>query len=250
MLFRYFISILLIVFSVSSQADDTSREAQRIHEMRGLGYLAAASLMVFYNLDSTPFEPEVIGRYHDSFDRLKRLAQSHNHSPILSELHAIDTLADQLEAIPRNSEYITSVIIPYRRYLLPIFDSFQKIDSELEKLYKEHEHSISDPVRQLHSLSLNHSQVMLQYSMLTFTALSYLNIHDPTLELIDQEIKRKIEILEKADPSLDLGSVKRNYQYLSPKLVEFPRPWVPVRAIFYLNHNIQTLNEAAAGYSP
>ncbi|MNG15211.1 hypothetical protein D3C84_990230 [compost metagenome] len=89
---------------------------------------------------------------------------------------------------------------------------------------------------------------MQQYSMLTFTALAYLNQQDPTLSVIDERIRQQFENLKTRYPEqrTELEKLSIKYNFIRQRLVEQPRPWIPGRALFYLSRNVKVLDEAAA----
>lgn len=242
------VAVLVIALSSCLHAQDAAQEVQRIQEMRSLAYLATANLMVFYNLDATPFEPENAKSYRQSFERLQQIAAQNNYSLISAELRKIEDLAGQLEALPRDPNHVRTVYIPYQIQLNPLFDAQQRIEQDLEQRYTAQANGNDDWQQALHALSLDHSRIMQQYSMLTFTALAYVNAQDPTLSIIDERIRQQFETLKTRypDQSAELEKLNINYNFIRQRLVEQSRPWIPGRALFYLSRNIKALDEAAA----
>lgn len=249
MSFKPLFVVLAIALSSSLHAQDAAQEMQRIQEMRSLAYLATSNLMVLYNLDATPFEPENAKKYRQSVERLQQIAAQNNYSLVSAELKKIEALASQLEALPRDINYVRTVYLPYQHLLNPLFDAQQRIEQDLGQRYTALANGNSDDWRQgLHALSLDHSRIMQQYSMLTFTALAYLNAQDPTLALIDARIQQQFETLKTQSPEhrAELEKLNINYNFIRKKLVGQPRPWIPGRTLFYLSRNAKALDEAAA----
>ncbi|MGP3791530.1 hypothetical protein [Pseudomonas sp. B392_1p] len=242
-------AVLAITLGSCLHAQGAVPEMQRIQEMRSLAYLATTNLMVFYNLDATPFEAENAKSYHQSFERLQQIASQHNYSLVSAELRKIEDLAGQLEAFPRDLKHVRTVYIPYQLLLNPLFEAQQRIDQDLEQRYTALANGNDDEWQQeLHALSLDHSRIMLQYSMLTFTPLAYLNLQDPTLSGIDERIRQQFETLRTRYPEQrgELKKLGTSYNFIRQRLVAQPRPWMPGRALFYLSHNAKALDEAAA----
>lgn len=240
---------LFITLSCCLQAQGSTQEMQRIQEMRSLAYLATTNLMVFYNLDATPFESGNAKSYRQSFERLQQIAAQHSYSLVSAELKKIEDLAAQLEALPRDLKHVRTVYTPYQLLLNPLFNAQQRIEEDLQQRYAALAKGSDDGRQQeLHALSLDHSRIMLQYSMLTFTALAYLNAQDPTLSVIDARIRQQFESLKShtSEQHSDLEKLSINYNFIRPRLVEQPRPWIPGRALFYLSRNIKALDEAAS----
>lgn len=236
------------LLSSNLYAQNYAQETQRIQEMRSLAYLATTNLMVFYNLDATPFEAENIDSFQRSFKQLQQLASKPNYSLVGAELKKIEGLSAQLEALPRDLNHVRTVYIPYQLLLNPLFDAQQRIEQDLGQRYTALANGNDDWQRELHALSLDHSRIMQQYSMLTFTALAYLNLQDPTLSGIDERITQQFETLKARYPEqrTELEKLSINYNFIRKKLVEQPRPWIPGRVLFYLSRNVKALDEAAA----
>lgn len=244
------IAALFLLLCSHLHAQNSAQEIQSIQEMRSLAYLATANLMVFYNLDATPFETENMDSYQQSLKKLQQLASKHNYSLIDTELKKIEGLSAQLEALPRTPEHVRNVYTPYQLLLNPIFEAQQRIDQYLEQRYTALVNSNSNDWWQvLNALSLDHSRIMQQYSMLTFTGLAYLNAQDPTLSIIDERIRKQFETLKTLHPEqhTELEKLSIKYNFIRQKLVGQPRPWIPGRALFYLSHNVKALDETAAG---
>lgn len=250
MLFRVLFSIIIVALSSSIYAQDAEQEMQRIQKMRGLAYSATANLMVFYNLDVNPFEPNNYKNYVRSIAELKQMATGHNYESITSDLTKIEDLAAQLYALPRDTDYIRTVALPYQRLLNPLYDSQQHIDQKLAERYEIlASGSSNDSQKQLHALSLDHSRIMLQYAMLSLTALAYINPQDPTLSIIDTRIEQQFEKLKTANMDVQgerLDKLFINYNFIRRKLVGQPRPWISGRALYYLSINVEALDNAAA----
>lgn len=229
-------------------AQSQPQETQRVQEMRSLAYLAIANLMVVYNLDATPFEAENIDSYQQSFKQLQQLATTQNYSLVVAELEKIEGLSAQLEALPRDPEHIRNVYMPYQLLLNPIFEAQQRIDQDLEQRYQTLAGTNGNDWQQgLNALSLDHSRIMQQYAMLTFTGLAYLNTQDPTLSLIDSRIQEQFERLKNQHPEhkSELEKLSINYNFIRKKMVGQPKPWIPARALFYLSRNAIALDTAA-----
>ncbi|MCY1541168.1 hypothetical protein D9M68_768450 [compost metagenome] len=241
-------AVLAIALSSCLHAQEAVQEMQRIQEMRSLAYLAATNLVVFYNLDATPFESENAENYRQSFERLQQIADQNNYSLVSSELRKIEDLAGQLDALPRDLNHVRTVYIPYQLLLNPLFDAQQRIEQDLGQRYTALANGNDDWQQGLHELSLDHSRIMQQYAMLTFTALAYLNVQDPTLSVADERIRQQFETLKTRYPEqrAELEKLSINYNFIRQRLVEQPRPWIPGRALFYLSRNVKALDEAAA----
>lgn len=245
---RLLLAVLTTCMGITFPAHGTPLELQRIHEMRSLAYLATTNLMVFYNLDATPFDPDNAKNYRDSLTQLAQIATQDSDSVVNNELRKIEALTTQLDALPRDREHVRTVAIPYQRLLNPLYQAQQRIDNDLEQRYEALARNSTDGWQQgVNALSIEHSRMMQQYAMLTFPSLAYLNIEDPTLALIDGRIQHGFEQLERlhVKHAAELQKLAVNYTFIRKKLVNQPRPWIPVRTTFYLSRNITALSGLA-----
>lgn len=246
MLKKLLLTIATLTLSTLLHAQTAPSELQHTYQMRSLAYSATANIMVFYNLDSTPFDPKNHKQYHQDLDQLQQLATQNGDTAVLEELAKIRELVAKLEALPQNQDYIRNVAIPYRNLLNPLFEAQQRLDQALEQRYSVIARSSEDSWQQgLHALSLDHSRAMQQYSMLTFTSLSYLNLGDTSLKLISERIEEQFNQLksQNEEKAPELKKLATNFNFIRKKLVDQPRPWIPALATFYLSKNVNALTQ-------
>jgi len=123
------------------------------------------------------------------------------------------------------------------------------LDKATAAMYDELTESASEDLLTLHRQSIETSQILTLYQNNMFSSIGvyFLDNKEGLFDDLDKSIVSRSEELKKLYPD-QVGAfarMEKQYQFIQPRLQNPLYDWVPTIAAFYLQRNVETLNDMA-----
>lgn len=236
--------IVLALLCLAPLAHADLQRLQTLHEFRSEGYTVGTYLLIDNNLFERIREPGNRETYRESLARMENLLrQMDSPSQLRAPFDALVSLIIELEALPDDeaSYGLTTV----NRIMM----AHGALDKATAAMYDELKESASEDLLTLHRQSIETSQILTLYQNNMFSSIGvyFLENKEGLFDDLDRSIVSRSEELKKLYPD-QIGAFARmdkQYQFIQPRLQNPLYDWVPTIAAFYLQRNVETLNDMA-----
>lgn len=220
------------------------KRLQNLHEFRSEGYTVGTYLLIDNNLFERIREPGNRETYREALSRMENLLRQLDNPPQLRV--PFDTFVDlirELEALPGEEAHYGLATV--NRIMM----AHGALDKATAAMYDELKASAEEDLLTLHRQSIETSQILTLYQNNMFSSIGvyFLENKEGLFDDLDQSIVKRSEELKKLYPD-QAGAIARmdkQYQFIQPRLQNPLYDWVPTIAAFYLQRNIETLNDMA-----
>lgn len=223
-----------------------SPSAERMQTIRHLALSASSNLLVYYNPRQADRDPRYLERYLGDLRQLKQLVALEQDASLSEVTTAMEQLISELQSQPASNAYL------YPTWINPVLQAQARLDQEVANRYAAVQPE--NPVRlELDRLNLNIQRLHLLYQTRTFGSLAVylLPVDEQTFPELDQEILRGFREIERLGvvQGAELDKLKRNYDFIRPRLLQHDQSWVPGSAAYYLGQvgdGLERLSKAQA----
>lgn len=236
--------IALTLMCLAPLAHADLQRLHTLHEFRSEGYTAGTYLLIDNNLFERVREPGNRETYHEALSRMENLLRQMD-SP--SQLRApFDTFVDlirELESLPGDEAHYGLATVNR------IMKAHGALDKAAAQMYDELKDSADEDLLTLHRQSIETSQILTLYQNNMFSSIGvyFLENKEGLFGDLDQSIVNRAAELKKLYPDQAgaFARMEKQYQFIQPRLQNHLSDWVPTIAAFYLQRNIETLNNMA-----
>ncbi|WP_339847670.1 hypothetical protein [uncultured Halopseudomonas sp.] len=236
--------IVLTLLCLAPFAHANLERMQTVHEFRSAGYTVGTYLLIDNNLFERIREPGNRETYREALSRMENLLrQMDSPSELRVPFDIFVDLIRELEALP--DEEASYGLTTVNRIMM----AHGALDKATAAMYEELKGSASENLLTLNRQSIETSQILTLYQNNMFSSIGvyFLENKEGLFDDLDQSIVSRTEELKKLYPD-QVGAfarMEKQYQFIQPRLQNPLYDWVPTIAAFYLQRNIETLNEMA-----
>ncbi|WP_373188298.1 hypothetical protein [Halopseudomonas sp.] len=236
--------IVLGLMCLAPLAHANVERLQTVHEFRSEGYTVGTYLLIDNNLFERIREPGNREAYRESLSRMENLLrQLDSPTELRAPFDAFVNLIRELEALPGEEAHYGLATV--NRIMM----AHGVLDKAAAAMYEELEGSAKEDLLTLHRQSLETSQILTLYQNNMFSSIGvyFLENKEGLFDDLDQSIVSRAAELKKLYPDQAgaLARMEKQYQFIQPRLQNPLYDWVPTIAAFYLQRNIETLNDMA-----
>lgn len=240
--------LALLTSSPTARAEGSTSRQDDIQEMRTLAISVTANVLVYFNLNGTPYDIGNGEAYRRDMSHLLKLSRQFGHGPITEQAQLLGTAIADLENLPQSGTEARSALPAYARWLPPVIDAHVQLDSSLSALYGSLAPT-SEIRRALHDLSHDIGHLLLDYQRASFPYLSSVWLpDDQAIIALDASLEHRFAALSAQDARLAqaLEGPARNYHFVRQRLLTpGPGQWAPNAVERYLMRAMQALDAEA-----
>ncbi len=236
--------IVLTLLCLAPLAHANLQQLQTLHEFRSAGYTVGTYLLIDNNLFERIREPGNRETYREALSQMENLLrQMDSPTRLRAPFDAFVDLIRELEALPGEEAHYGLATV--NRIMM----AHGALDKATATMYDELKDGAGEDLLTLHRQSIETSQILTLYQNNMFSSIGvYFLVNEEGLfDTLDQSIVSRSEQLKKLypDQSGALSRMEKQYQFIQPRLQNPLYDWVPTIAAFYLQRNIETLNNMA-----
>lgn len=240
--------LALSTSSPAARAEGSTSRQDDIQEMRTLATSVTANVLVYFNLNGTPYDIGNGEAYRRDMSHLLKLSRQLGHGPITEQAQLLGTAIADLENLPQSGTEARSALPAYARWLPPVIDAHAQFDSSLSALYDSLAPT-SEIRRALHDLSHDMGHLLLDYQRASFPYLSTVWLpDDQAIVALNASLEHRFAALSAQDARLAqaLEGPVRNYHFVRQRLLTpGPGQWAPNAVERYLMRAMQALDAEA-----
>ncbi len=236
--------IVLALLCLAPLAHADLQRLQTLHEFRSEGYTVGTYLLIDNNLYERIREPGNRETYREALARMENLLrQMDSPSQLRAPFDAFVNLIIELEAL--SDDEASYGLTTVNRIMM----AHGALDKATAAMYDELTESASEDLLTLHRQSIETSQILTLYQNNMFSSIGvyFLDNKEGLFDDLDKSIVSRSEELKKLYPD-QVGAfarMEKQYQFIQPRLQNPLYDWVPTIAAFYLQRNVETLNDMA-----
>lgn len=236
--------IVLTLLCLAPFAHANLERLQTAHEFRSAGYTVGTYLLIDNNLFERIREPGNRETYREALLRMENLLrQMDSPAQLRVPFDAFVNLIRELEALPGEEAHYGLATVNR------IMKAHGEVDSAAAAMYDELKEAANEDLLTLHRQSIETSQILTLYQNNMFSSIGvyFLENKEGLFDDLDQSIVSRSEELKKLYPDQAgaFARMDKQYQFIQPRLQNPLYDWVPTIAAFYLQRNIETLNDMA-----
>ncbi|GGD07540.1 hypothetical protein [Halopseudomonas salina] len=236
--------IVLTLLFLAPFANANLERLQTAHEFRSEGYTVGTYLLIDNNLFERIREPGNRETYREALSRMENLLrQMDSPAQLRVPFDTFVNLIRELEALPGEEAHYGLATVNR------IMKAHGDVDSAAAAMYDELKEAASEDLLALHRQSIETSQILTLYQNNMFSSIGvyFLENKEGLFDDLDQSIVSRSDELKKLYPDQAgaFARMDKQYQFIQPRLQNPLYDWVPTIAAFYLQRNIETLNDMA-----
>ncbi|MFN3579594.1 MAG: hypothetical protein ACK4VV_03880 [Pseudomonas sp.] len=237
--------LVLTLLCLASVAHADVQRLQALHELRSEGYTASTYLLIDNNLFERIREPGNKETYVTALAEMSRLISQMGNPDDLRTLFAnFETLTSELQDVSGDEAHYNLATVNR------IMQAHGQFDRLVATRYEQAAEGITDEILlTLNQQSIETSQILTLYqnNMFSSVGIYFLDNQDGLFDMLDKSITQRAAKLRTLIPEQaeTFGRLERQYAFIQPRLQNPLENWVPTIAAFYLQRNIQTLNNLA-----
>lgn len=239
---KRFLVLMLLCLAPMAHAD--LQRLQALHELRSEGYTAGTYLLIDNNLFERVREPGNREEYNRSLATMSQLLQQLGNPTELSTPFAnFQLLIRELEAMGDTEAHYNLATVNR------IMQAHGEFDTAVASAYEEASIDMPADLLALQKQSLETSQILLLYqnNMFSSVGVYFLENQEGLFDILDASILARSTELKGLYPEQaeTFSRLDKQYDFIQPRLKNPLSDWVPTIAAFYLQRNVQTLNNLA-----
>ncbi|MCY1479593.1 hypothetical protein D9M68_130330 [compost metagenome] len=223
------LSLILLCLLPTLACADLS--ARRLQDIRLQAFDLCSNLLAYYNPNQEAADPRHAERYRQDLLTLRGLLAGQGASSLELAVAEMGEQIDGLEVVPAGQDEL------YAGWIIPLLKAQARLDREAAERYAAAPPS-DERLLVLHRLSLDIERLLLLYQTRAFSLLGMyvMVVDDDTVPQLDAGIVRGFAELTTQWPehAAELAALKRNYDFIRPRLLQHSRDWVPGSAAYYL----------------
>ncbi|HCF3627139.1 hypothetical protein QOT74_14290 [Pseudomonas aeruginosa] len=241
--------LALLMSSALAMADGAASRQDEIQEMRTLASSVTANVLIYYNLNGTPYHIGNDEAYRNDMARLLGMATQFDHGDITEQVQNLGAAIAELKNLPQSATAARSTLSAYARWLPPVLDAHAQLDSALGALHDELPPA-SETRRALHDLSREIGQLLVEYQQASFPYLASVWLPDSQAMIrLDTSVEHRFAMLSARDVHLaqSLKAPIQDYRFVRQRLLTSGQ-WAPNAVGRYLIRAMQALDTQARGH--
>lgn len=236
--------LVLILLCLAPMAHADLQRLQALHELRSEGYTVGTYLLIDNNLFERVREPGNREEYNRSLNTMGQLLQQLGSPAELSTPFAsFQVLIRELEALGSEEAHYNLATVNR------IMQAHGAFDAAVSSAYQEAAADMPADLLTLQKQSLETSQILMLYqnNMFSSVGVYFLENRDGLFDILDASILARSAELKDLYPEQlrTFSRLDRQYVFIQPRLKNPLSDWVPTIAAFYLQRNVQALNNLA-----
>lgn len=240
--------LALLMSSALAMAEGEASRQDDIQAMRTLASSVTANVLIYYNLNGTPYDISNGEAYRNDMAHLQRLARQFGHGIIIEQVQNLDATTAGLKNLPQSGAAARSTLSAYARWRPPLIDAHAHLDSVLGALHDELPPA-SGTRCVLHDLSHEIGQLLLEYQQASFPYLASVWLPDSQAMIrLDTSVAHRFTTLSAQDVDLaqSLKAPIQDYRFVRQPLPTSGQ-WAPNAVGRYLIQSMQALDTQARG---
>lgn len=239
---KRFLILTLLCLTPLAHAD--LQRLQTLHEVRSEGYTAGTYLLIDNNLFERVREPGNREAYNRALGNISQLLQALGNPPELSTPFAsFQLLIRELEALGEEEAHYNLATVNR------IMQAHGEFDLAAANAYEQAAVDMPADLLTLHKQSLETSQILMLYqnNMFSSVGVYFLENQEGLFDILDASLLARSADLKGLYPEQadTFSRLDKQYDFIQPRLKNPLSDWVPTIAAFYLQRNVQTLNNLA-----
>lgn len=236
--------LVLTLLCLTPLAHADLQRLQALHELRSESYTAGTYLLIDNNLFERVREPGNREEYNRALSNMTRLLQELGSPGELSNaFFSFQTLIRELEAQDQEEAHYNLATVNR------IMQAHGAFDTAVASAYAAAAQDAPEALLALHQQSLETSQILLLYqnNMFSSVGVYFLENKEGLFESLDASLLARSATLKTLYPDQGeaFARMDKQYDFIQPRLKDPLSDWAPTIAAFYLQRNVQTLNDLA-----
>lgn len=217
-------------------------QEQELVQLRSLGYSLMSNLLVYYNIDGTPYDPDNEAAYKRDLDLMQRISVKVSQVEAGEHVARLTQLIKAVHNLPQSLSEARSVDSPYPRWLMPVVEEFFSLETWLSGRIDSAHGSEAG----LYQLRHDIERLGLSYQLAAFHNLGadVWILDDASVMALDASIQKRLQALSASQEDRD--KLTRDYLFVRTQILNPGGRRMPNGVARYMERITTRIGELAA----